>query len=58
MTIATVLENAGVLTTLEPAFGESFVSGLAYDSRLVELANLFFAFPEHAPMAAVLRQMP
>ena len=45
MTLATVLDKAGVSTALEPAFGESFVSGLAYDSRLVEPANLFFAFP-------------
>ena len=45
MTVATVLESAGVLAALDPAFAESFVSGLAYDSRLVELANLFFAFP-------------
>ena len=45
MTAATVLEHAGVVHALDPALTESFVSGLAYDSRLVQSANLFFAFP-------------
>ena len=45
MTVATLLDKAGVLDALEPALAERFVSGLAYDSRLVELENLFFAFP-------------
>ena len=45
MTATTVLHKAGVLTALEPALAASDVSGLAYDSRLVEPANLFFAFP-------------
>ena len=53
MTVATVLDKAGVLAAAAPgehigldsALAERFVSGLAYDSRLVELDNLFFAFP-------------
>ena len=45
MTAATVLEKSGVLAALDPALAAREVSGLAYDSRLVEAENLFFAFP-------------
>ena len=45
MTVATVLEKSGVLSALEPALAARQVSGLAYDSRVVEPENLFFAFP-------------
>ena len=45
MTVATVLEKAGVLEALEPGLAIRHVSGLVYDSRLAQPDNLFFAFP-------------
>jgi UDP-N-acetylmuramoyl-L-alanyl-D-glutamate--2,6-diaminopimelate ligase len=45
MTVASVLEKAGVLEALEPGLALLHVSGLAYDSRLAVEGNLFFAFP-------------
>src|SRR5882724_1887394 len=45
MTVATVLDKAGVLTALDATLASCDVSGLEYDSRQVQPANLFFAFP-------------